>query len=202
LLEPCSIVAKAWEQSERIFSRSTFRPTQVLVTGAGTVGLLAAMIGVERGFKVHVLDRVEKGRKPELVRSLGAEYHTSLASVPGSERGFEFSIECTGAAAVVSQLMQSIAPDGILCLTGVSSRGRKVPVDLGGLNRDMVLENEVIFGSVNANRRHFEAGAKALAAIDRNWLDKLITRRVSLSNWQDAYLQRPDDVKVILTAKI
>jgi crotonobetainyl-CoA:carnitine CoA-transferase CaiB-like acyl-CoA transferase len=49
LVEPASVVAKAWEQIERIGSRSWFEPRSVLVTGAGPIGLLAALLGRERG---------------------------------------------------------------------------------------------------------------------------------------------------------
>jgi threonine dehydrogenase-like Zn-dependent dehydrogenase len=90
------------------------------------------------------------------------------------------------------------APDGIVCLTGVSSGGRQFNVDAGQLNRDTVLQNDVIFGSVNANRRHYEAGAQALAAADHQWLSKLITRRVPLAKWGDAYGRQPGDVKTVL----
>ena len=66
------------------------------------------------------------------------------------------------------------------------------------LNRRLVLENDVVFGSVNANRSHYEAGAEALARADRAWLSRLITRKVPLSNWQEAYQRQPTDVKVVL----
>ena len=62
----------------------------------------------------------------------------------------------------------------------------------------MVLSNDVVFGSVNANRRHYEAGATALAAADRSWLDRLVSREVQLDHWRDAYARRPDDVKTVL----
>ncbi len=62
----------------------------------------------------------------------------------------------------------------------------------------MVLANDVVFGSVNANRRHYEAGADALAKADPAWLGRLISRRVSLDHWQDAYQRQPEDVKVVL----
>jgi len=81
-------------------------------------------------------------------------------------------------AQLVLDAMCHNAPDGIVCLTGVSSGGRPFDVDAGLLNRNMVLQNDVVFGSVNANRRHYEAGAEALARADRQWLAKLITRRV------------------------
>jgi threonine dehydrogenase-like Zn-dependent dehydrogenase len=75
LLEPASVVAKAWDQVERVGRRSWFEPRCVLVTGAGPIGLLAALLGVQRGLDVHVLDVVSDGPKPEAVRALGAQYH-------------------------------------------------------------------------------------------------------------------------------
>ena len=76
LLEPATIVAKAWEQIDRIGGRAFFAPKVAVVTGAGSVGLLAALLGVQRGLEVHVFDRVTDGPKPGLVRDLGAIYHT------------------------------------------------------------------------------------------------------------------------------
>ena len=84
--------------------------------------------------------------------------------------------------------------NGIVCLTGLSSGGRSLTVEAGVLNRRMVLEDDVVY----ANRRHYEAGAKALAAADRFWLSLLVTRKVPLGHWQEAYQRRPGDVKTIL----
>jgi len=72
-------------------------------------------------------------------------------------------------------------------------------VDPGLLNRNMVLQNSVLFGSVNANRSHYELAASALAKADPGWLAGLITRRVPLGQWAGAYSRRPDDIKTILT---
>jgi threonine dehydrogenase-like Zn-dependent dehydrogenase len=71
-------------------------------------------------------------------------------------------------------------------------------VDLGAIDREIVLENDVVFGSVNANRGHYEAAAAALAQADRAWLARLITRRVPLDRWTEAFERRADDVKTIL----
>jgi threonine dehydrogenase-like Zn-dependent dehydrogenase len=184
LLEPASIVAKAWAQIDHLVERSAFRPGTALVTGAGPVGLLAALLGVQRGLQVHVLDQVTSGPKPGLVRDLGIEP--------------DVVVECTGVASVVLAAMSRTSNDGITCLTGVSTPGRRRSVDLGGLNRSLVLENDVVFGTVNANRRHYEAAAEALAAADRSWLDRLVTRRVPLEQYDQALRRGPDDVKVVL----
>jgi glucose 1-dehydrogenase len=195
LVEPTSIVAKAWEQIERIGARATFAPRSVLVTGAGPIGLLAALLAVQRGYEVHVLDQVTDGPKPELVRRLGGTYHAGDALAAGQ---VDIVVEATGAAPVVAQALRGTTRNGIVCLTGVSSGGRLLDFDIGGFNRDVVLENDVVFGTVNANRRHYESAAVALAAADREWLRGLITRRVPLEDWQDALERRPDDVKVVV----
>ena len=85
---------------------------------------------------------------------------------------------------MIADVITRSAPSGIVCLTGVSSGGHAISLDLGSVNRSMVLENDVVFGSVNANRAHYEAGAVALARADRAWLSALITRRVPLADWQ------------------
>jgi threonine dehydrogenase-like Zn-dependent dehydrogenase len=196
LMEPASILAKAWEHVERIGSRAAWSPRRVLVTGAGPIGLLAALMGVQRGLEVHVLDRVAHGPKPGLVRDLGASYHTG--SVRDACGGADVVIECTGVSRLVFDAMEATGPNGIVCLTGVSSGGRDLTIDLGKLNRGMVLENDVVFGSVNANRRHYESAAASLARADRGWLARLVTRRVPLDRWRDALERRPEDVKPVL----
>jgi glucose 1-dehydrogenase len=196
LLEPTTVVAKAWDHIERIGTRAKWAPTTVLVTGAGPIGLLAALLARQRGFETHVLDQVTDGLKPDLVAALGATYHHGSIEDTGVTP--DIVIECTGVAQLVMSAMQQSTPDGIVCLTGVSSAGRNFDVDAGLLNRDMVLQNNVVFGSVNANRRHYEAGAEALAKADPKWLAGLITRTATLDNWRDAYARQPDDVKTVL----
>ncbi|HMC38757.1 MAG TPA: glucose 1-dehydrogenase [Acidimicrobiales bacterium] len=196
LLEPTTVVAKAWDHIERIGRRADWKPRTVLVTGAGPIGLLAALLGVQRGLEVHVMDQVTEGLKPDLVAALGAHYHHGAVADTGVEP--DVAIECTGVAPLIFDVMDHAGANGIVCLTGVSSGGRDIPVDVGMLNRRLVLENDVVFGSVNANRRHYEAGAAALAAADRDWLARLVTRRVPLTNWKDAYQRQPGDVKVVL----
>jgi threonine dehydrogenase-like Zn-dependent dehydrogenase len=196
LLEPTTVVAKAWDHIERIGARAQWGPKTVLITGAGPIGLLAALLGVQRGLDVHVLDQVTDGLKPELVAALGATYHHGAVADTGVEP--DVAIECTGVAQLIFDMMDSAGANGIVCLTGVSSTGRELSVDVGMLNRRMVLENDVVFGSVNANRRHYEAGAAALAKADKAWLARLITRTVPLDQWRGAYERQPTDVKVVL----
>ena len=198
LTEPASVLAKAWEQIERIGSRAgAWEPRTVLVTGAGPVGLLAALMGRQRGLDVHVYDRTTDGPKPALVRDLGAHYHCpDLESLGDCEPNIV--IECTGASAVVFDVMNRTTPGGIVCLAGMSSGGREIRVDVAQLNRALVLENDVVFGTVSANRRHYDTAVQCLAAADPGWLARLITRRVPLARWREALEPRRGDVKVVL----
>lgn len=197
LMEPASVVAKAWQQIEAIGSRSRWTPRTLLVTGAGPIGLLAALLGVQRGLQVRVLDRVESGPKPELVAALGASYHAGR--IEDVCRGADVLIECTGVGQLVIDAMRHLGPNGIACLTGLSSGRRTLPVDAAALNRELVLENNVVFGTVNANRLHYELAAEALARADKAWLEGLITRRVPITRWAEAFERRADDVKTVLS---
>jgi len=197
LTEPSSILAKAWEQIERIATRACSDHRRVLVTGAGPIGLLAALMGRQRGLEVHVLDRATEGNKPEVVAALGAEYHTGAITELSQEINPDVVVECTGVAELVAGAMQHTAPGAIVCLTGVSA-SRNLSVDIGALNNELVLENDVVFGSVNANRRHFEQAVAALRDADQDWLRRLITRTVPFESWTDALEKGDDDIKVVV----
>ena len=200
LTEPTSVVAKAWEQVDRIGERSWFEPETVLITGAGPIGLLAAMIGVQRGLEVHVLDRVTEGPKPALVRDLGATYHTSSVEDVARRRRPDVVIEATGVGQLVFDAIAATGSYGIVCLTGVSAAGRTLHVDAGRINRDIVLQNDAVVGSVNANLRHYERAAKALTLTDLEWLERLITTRLPLGRATEAFgRESGDDVKLVLT---
>ena len=101
-------------------------------------------------------------------------------------------------ASLVFDAMEHLAAGGVACLTGVSSGRHALKVDASMLNRSMVLENQAVVGSVNANHRHYLAAADALMKADRAWISKLVTRRVPLEHWSDALARQPDDVKVVI----
>ena len=197
LLEPASILAKAWDHTERIGRRSeNFNPQTLLVTGAGPIGLLAALMGAERGLGVHVYDHNKAGAKPRLVRDLGGTYHSDAGSL-GDLRP-DIVMECTGVPSLIRDLIGRTAAAGIVCLAGISNPGGLVDIDMGAVNRTLVLDNDVVFGSVNANRRHYELAVQALKRADKAWLSALITRRVPLDRWSEALEPRPGDIKVVI----
>ena len=196
LLEPTTVITKAWEQVGAIgFGRQSYwEPRNVLITGAGPIGLLAALKGVQRRLDVHVLDRVESGAKPDLVRALGATYHTGTVAdvrpVP------DVIIECTGVGKVIYDSILGVGAGGVVCLTGIGGGGAQ------GTTADVaaaaVLKNAVIVGSVNANKRHWYKAGGALARADRKWLERLITRRERPEAFIKALHREAEDIKVVV----
>jgi threonine dehydrogenase-like Zn-dependent dehydrogenase len=196
LLEPTTVVTKAWEQVLSVGQRAFWEPQNVLVTGAGPIGLLAALVGKQRGLDVHVLDRMESGSKPDLVRALGATYHTGKIADLGFEP--DVIIECTGVGQVINDSIRGISAGGVVCLTGVGAGGSTVSPAVADVAAAVVLKNNVIVGSVNANKRHWYKAGQVLARADHHWLAKLITRREKPENFAEALHRTPDDIKVIV----
>ena len=196
LLEPTTVVTKAWEQVSAVGHRAYWEPQTVLVTGAGPIGLLAALIGKQRGLDVHVLDRIESGPKPDLVRDLGATYHTGAVSGVGFQP--DVIIECTGVGQLIADSIQAVAPGGVVCLTGVGTGGRTVGLTTADVASNVVLRNNVVVGSVNANKRHWYKAGQVLAKADRAWLACLVTRREPPEHFTRALERQPDDIKVVV----
>jgi threonine dehydrogenase-like Zn-dependent dehydrogenase len=196
LLEPTTVVVKAWEQVLAVGQRAFWEPHTVLVTGAGPIGLLAALVGRQHGLDVHVLDRVESGPKPDLVRGLGATYHCGAIADIGFEP--DVIVECTGVGQVIGDAIKAVAAGGVVGLTGVGSGGRTVGLQTADMASHVVLRNNVVVGSVNANKRHWYKATQVLAHADRAWLAGLVTRSESPAEFTRALHRQPDDIKVVI----
>jgi glucose 1-dehydrogenase len=196
LLEPTTVVAKAWEQVARIGQRSFWEPRTALVTGAGPIGLLAAMVGKQRGLEVHVLSRETSGPQPELVRALDATYHSGSVKDVGFEP--DVIVECTGVGQVIGDAIRAVGAGGVVCLTGVGSGGRTSGLTTADVAAEVVLQNNVVVGSVNANKRHWYKAGEALARADRSWLGRLLTRRERPEDFAQALRRGEGDIKVVV----
>jgi glucose 1-dehydrogenase len=188
LVEPASVVVKAWEQLDLTARRPRRR---ALVLGAGPIGLLAAMLGMQRGLEVHVVDRAGCGPKPRQVRALGGIYHTSSADVQGT---YDAVLECSGE--LISEAIARTAPGGAACLVGVG--GPAATINLAALSSDLVHKNKMVIGTVNSNRHHFQAAHEALLRADRGWLEGLLTHHVPLHEWRSALTTSQEHVKTII----
>lgn len=196
LLEPTTVVAKAWEHVLAVGRRAFWEPKSVLITGAGPIGLLGALLGKQLGLEVHVLARTKTGIKPELVRALGATYHS--CSVAEIDFEPDVIMECTGVGQVIGESVLKIAASGVVCLTGVGHGGKLPTVPTATVASSAVLKNNVMIGSVNANKRHWFKAAEALACADRSWLGRLITRRVRPDDFAQALDRNPEDIKAVI----
>ena len=206
LLEPLSIVEKAIEQIKRIQSRLVWRAERAVVLGAGPIGLLAGMLLSLEGIEVHFYDATERGIKSDLAEASGANYiwagERKLSHELVAEIGaVDIVVEATGYSPLAFDAMDIVAPNGVVCLTGVSGGSRKLEVSADHLNLEMVLSNKVVFGTVNANRRHFDSGVRHLQGIESRWpglLSRMITRRLPLRDFAVAFERSPGDVKSIV----
>jgi threonine dehydrogenase-like Zn-dependent dehydrogenase len=206
LLEPLSIVEKATHQAWKIQERMLWQPKRAVVLGAGPIGILGTLLLRLRGLEVHVYAKTPgDSLQASVVEQLGASYEsvddhpvTGLRAELGQ---IDFMLEATGNSAVAFQAAQQLGLDGVLCLTGVSGGNRSIEIPSDVLNLEMVLGNRVIFGSVNANRRYFEAGVQHFQQAEARWpgiFERLITRRVAFDDFKSALDRRPEDIKTLL----
>jgi threonine dehydrogenase-like Zn-dependent dehydrogenase len=206
LLEPMSIVQKGIEQALRIQQRVAWEPRKAVVIGAGPIGILAALALRLRGLEVHVASLgPATSARARLLAQADIRY-VSTAAVPLNQLPsvigtIDLVFEATGAAAVVFDSMRLLGPNGICILSSVTPAGKTLDTDVGAWNREMVLGNKLAFGTVNAGRRHFEAGARDLLAAQAlypGWLARLITRRMPFGEAKRALTREPDGVKTVL----
>lgn len=205
LVEPLTIVEKAIEEAEMAYPRRWTQPHTALVTGAGPVGILAALLLRQRGLDVSVLDqRPADSPKAQLVQRAGIQYiddqKTPLEKVVPAA-GFDVVVEATGYSPLLFRAARSLGRNGVLVLTGVTSGHHDITVDSDVLNVSLVLENQTIVGSVNAARHHYLAAVADLADWSDRWpglTEQLITARHPLDQFMDAYQKSPDAVKSVI----
>jgi threonine dehydrogenase-like Zn-dependent dehydrogenase len=205
LVEPLSVVEKALEEALRTQGHPEWSPRAALVTGAGPIGLLAALALRQRGYSVWVVDRQPPDApKARLVQAAGMRYVDDRSepleqTVPPG--GFGLAVEATGYSPLFFRAAGVLGRNGVLVLTGVTSGHHPVTVDADALNAETVLENHVLVGSVNAARRHYQAAVADLM----DWHDRfpglaerLITAHHPLRGFQDALAKGPADIKSVI----
>lgn len=205
LIEPLSIVEKAVEEAIAWYGRTGAPPQRGLVTGAGPIGLLAALVLRARGLDVWVVDRLpNRSLKAELVDAVGGHYlddHQSPFEHRIPDDGIDIAIEATGAAPLLFRALNRLGANGVLALTGVTGGHHTVSIDGDVMNTQTVLENHTMLGSVNAARTHYEAAIRDLADWQSRWgslTEKMITGRFPLQEFSRALTKGPEDIKSVV----
>jgi threonine dehydrogenase-like Zn-dependent dehydrogenase len=208
LVEPLTIAAKASVDLDAILRRYPWEPTglRALVLGAGPIGLLAAMMLVARDVETFVYSlEPADGERARLVRSFGAYYvsarDTELPDLPARVGGaLDVIFEAVGVAKVAFAALAALAPNGVFIFSGVPGGGTPFEIDLDGIMREIVLKNQVLFGTVNASRAAFEASVRQLEQFMTLFPDAvrgLITERATLDQ-APAMLRKPGGIKQVI----
>jgi len=197
LLEPTTVVEKGIAQAYEIQRRlRVWRPRRAAVTGAGTVGLLAALALRLRGLEVTVFGKTPKPYlNSDLIEAIGARYVTTTDTplVDGARQfgPFDLMFEATGFSPIAFDAMQALGKNGVLVLSSVTGGDRHIEVPSDKINLEFVLGNKVMVGTVNANREYFEIGVRDMAMAEAQypgWLSRLLTHPVrGLENYAELF---------------
>ena len=207
LLEPMSVVEKGIDHTFLLQDRlRVWKPKFAMVLGAGPIGLLAAAVLRVRGLRTVVVGReAPTDFRAQIAKSLGAEYlsvaNKTLSDVP-KETGYpDIVIEATGVSRVVFDAMEILGPNAVLCLLSVTGGDTMNPEPIDLINQRLVLGNQVVFGSVNANPRHFKMGVKDFVSINKKWpgvMSRLLTDRIPWENHKKWFVERGSGIKSTL----
>lgn len=184
LVEPMSVVEKAYATALRLHLGE---PGRVVILGAGTVGILAAWAGLQRGWDVTVVSR-EPGEsfRANLLRKAGVSYRDTL---PGMVA--DVVIEACGSAALASAAIGCLKPLGVMIVLG--ARNEVVPLPF----LDLIVGNRILAGSVNAAPEDFRRAISTLAATDSAWLRAMIERRPLSQAVESITSAAGDAIKVV-----
>jgi glucose 1-dehydrogenase len=208
LVEPLTIAEKSLQQIWTVQSRLPWnRPHRAVVLGAGPVGILGAMALKVEGFEVTVYSRSQNHEeKNQIVRSIGAQYiaaetHSTedLAKMAGP---IDVVYEATGASSLAFDVMKHLGPNAVFVFTGVPGHQGPIPVDTDEIMRNMVQNNQVVLGSVNAPPQAFQSAIQHLGMFAQRWpetLRSVITGRFPLEHALDALKSRPGSIKNVVT---
>ena len=217
LVEPLTIAEKAlaqiWQVQQRLPWSCPTEPGKAqahchraVVLGAGPVGLLGAMALANYNFDTYVYSR-EKVPNPKssLVESFGAKYVSSetdsIETLAAKVGNIDLVYEATGASSLSFAMMKALGTNGIFVFTGVPGRKAPIEVDTDLIMRNLVLKNQVVFGTVNAGRDSFEASIRDLGTFVNRWpsaVRALITGRFPMEAHRDLLLGRAEGIKNVI----
>ena len=216
LAEPLSVAEKAIDESVRIqtarLPEAAATPNWLygrhcLIAGLGPIGLLAALALRLRGAEVFGLDVVDAASaRPQWLNHIGGKYVDGRNVPPDkveAELGhMDMIVEATGVAPLEFNLLDALGKNGVYVLTGIPGGDRPLQLDGAELIRRLVLGNQVMIGSVNASREHFQMAVDDLVRARLAWgdhVERLISHRRPYTDFQNALTRHEaDEIKVVL----
>jgi len=198
LAEPASVCARAVRHARAIGGRQPWRLERALVIGGGAVGMLATMF-----LRLEGVDVTTASLEPAnaVADAVGARY-VSTEETPLDELGrFDLVLEAAGSAQAMAASLGLLRRSGVACLVGIDPRKQLVALDGPTLGVDTILENRVLFGSVNAHPQDYLAAVAQLARVRTTWpgaLDLLVALRVPLDRFADAFAHRGGKATLVL----
>lgn len=218
LVEPLTIAEKTllqvWDIQSRLPWTADDAPRQgggqrAVVIGAGPVGLLGTLALLQRGFETWVYSLEPAGSpKARWVESVGARYLSAgdhpVNSLGDAVGNIDVMYEATGAAQVSFHAIQELGTNGMFIFTGVPGRKGPIDIEADDIMRRMVLDNQLLFGTVNAGPEAFAAAITDLAAFYARWpaaVESLITARHRPEDFAEPLLSRPPGIKHVLHFK-
>ena len=217
LVEPLTIAEKSLEQIWMVQRRlpwecpdgagkSPVHCRKAVVLGAGPVGILGAMALRVEGFEVSVYSRSHNHEeKNSILEAAGANYiaaetHSTadLAKLAGP---IDVVYEATGASSVAFDVLQHLGPNAVFVFTGVPGRQAPIPIDTGEIMRNMVLNNQLVLGSVNAPPQAFASAIQHLGAFQQRWpgaLRSVISGRFPLERALDTLQNHSGGIKNVI----
>lgn len=220
LVEPLTVaekgLAQAWKTQQRLPWISDDAPPDqpgqglnAVVLGAGPIGILGAMTLIANGFKTYVYSRMQKPNpKAALLESIGATYISSELETPDqlAERvgNIDLIYEGIGKSEVSFDVLRVLGQNGIFIFTGIPAPGSTINAAGNDIMRNIVLKNQAVIGTVNADRAAFQSAIRDLGIFQERWpaaIKSLITGRYPVENYRDLLLGDKDrsSIKSVIT---
>jgi len=199
LAEPTSICEHALRHARTIGGRQPWQLERALVIGAGAIGLLMTYLLRLADVEVWTASLEPEN---ELVEQSGARYASTHDNELSELGKFDLVIEAAGNAQMMAQTLGLLRRSGVACLLGIDPRVQTVELDGRVLGMDTILENHVLFGSVNAHRRDWLAAVDDLDRARERWteaLEQFVTLRIPLDRFPEAFEHRGGKATLVLS---
>ncbi|MCP9493419.1 MAG: glucose 1-dehydrogenase [Pyrinomonadaceae bacterium MAG19_C2-C3] len=179
---------------------------KAVVLGAGPVGLLGAMMLVANGFETYVYSRAgSDDTRGGLIESFGAKFikaetHT-VEQMAQEVGGIDVVYEAVGASQLAFDVIKVLDTNAVFVFTGIPGRKGAVEIDIDAIMRNLVLKNQIVFGTVNAARSHYEAAISDIEKFEQQFPDAvrgLITGRFKIDEALPLLRQGSQGIKSVV----